>query len=414
MGLMQRLGILPSSWQAPAPEVLAAPIFDSLAWKVQDLSVEQLFTEQPHLRTVTDFIARSIASVSLHVFSRSEEGGRERVREGQLARMMRRASSDELMYDMLHGSIMDLCLYDEFFWFVTISDGEDAEILRIPPTWIVKKNFASPWTLKSVTITDDRTGHPLDLPAENLVWIHGYAPGTMKHGTSPVHALKDSLREQLESAAYRGQLWKNGPRLGGVITRPQNASWDNRARQRFKASWQSQYSGRGSGAGGTPVLEDGMDFKPFHLKAQDEQVVDMTKLSLQTVASVYHVNPTMVGLLDNANYSNVREFRRSLYGDSLGPLIKRIEDALNLIVLPMLGEPEGVYVEFNLDEKLRASFEEKAAVTSTAVGGPWMTVNEARAMNNMTSIDGGDDLIRPLNVGVAGDSSGEPNEEVEE
>ena len=157
-----------------------------------------------------------------------------------------------------------------------------------------------------------------------------------------------------------------------------------------------------------------MDFKPFHLKAQDEQVVDMTKLSLQTVASVYHVNPTMVGLLDNANYSNVREFRRSLYGDSLGPLIKRIEDALNLIVLPMLGEPEGVYVEFNLDEKLRASFEEKAAVTSTAVGGPWMTVNEARAMNNMTSIDGGDDLIRPLNVGVAGDSSGEPNEEVEE
>ena len=124
-----------------------------------------------------------------------------------------------------------------------------------------------------------------------------------------------------------------------------------------------------------------MDFKPFHLKAQDEQVVDMTKLSLQTVASVYHVNPTMVGLLDNANYSNVREFRRSLYGDSLGPLIKRIEDALNLIVLPMLGEPEGVYVEFNLDEKLRASFEEKAAVTSTAVGGPWMTVNEARAVS---------------------------------
>ena len=56
------------------------------------------------------------------------------------------------------------------------------------------------------------------------------------------------------------------------------------------------------------------------------------------------------------------------------------------------------YVEFNLEEKLRASFEEKAAVTSTAVGAPWMTVNEARELNNLKNIDGGDELIMPLNM----------------
>ena len=141
-----------------------------------------------------------------------------------------------------------------------------------------------------------------------------------------------------------------------------------------------------------------MDFKPTHLKAQDEQVVDMTKLSLQTVASIFQVNPTMIGLLDNANYSNVREFRKSLYGDSLAPQVKMIEDALNQFVLPALGAPADIYAEFNLEEKLRASFEEKAAVTSTAVGAPWMTVNEARAQNNMPAIDGGDLLARPLNT----------------
>lgn len=124
----------------------------------------------------------------------------------------------------------------------------------------------------------------------------------------------------------------------------------------------------------------------------------MTKLSLQTVASIYHVNPVMVGLLDNANYSNVREFRRSLYGDSLGPIIKQVEGVINEFLRPMIDDDDAVYVEFNLDEKLRASFEEKAAVTSTAVGGPWMTRNEARAMNNLPAIDGGEDLITPLNV----------------
>ncbi|MHC9695122.1 hypothetical protein ACQXYF_09600 [Corynebacterium diphtheriae] len=64
----------------------------------------------------------------------------------------------------------------------------------------------------------------------------------------------------------------------------------------------------------------------------------------------------------------------------------------------MIDDDDAVYVEFNLDEKLRASFEEKAAVTSAAVGGPWMTRNEARAMNNLPAIDGGEDLITPLNA----------------
>ena len=142
-----------------------------------------------------------------------------------------------------------------------------------------------------------------------------------------------------------------------------------------------------------------MKFVPHHLSAHDEQLVDVAKLSLATVASVYHVNPTMVGLLDNANYSNVREFRKSLYGDSLGPIIKQIEGTLNVFLLPKMGiDTDRFYVEFNLEEKLRASFEEKAAVTSTAVGAPWMTVNEARELNNLKNIDGGDELIMPLNM----------------
>ncbi|MGO1992994.1 MAG: phage portal protein, partial [Corynebacterium sp.] len=48
-------------------------------------------------------------------------------------------------------------------------------------------------------------------------------------------------------------------------------------------------------------------------------------------------------------------------------------------------------------------FEEKAAVTSTAVGAPWMTVNEARGMNNMPGIEGGDELARPMNTSFGDD-----------
>lgn len=407
MGFLERFGLTRAPLRAPEPDELAAPIFASLARDIDKMGVEQLWREQPHLRTVTDFIARNVASVNLHAFRRDSDGGRERIRGEQVSRLMKKCSPSMLTYDLIYRSLMDLSLYDEFIWLVDTDRVGEWRITPISPTWQITYRWHDAWTMKSMIMADPSTGEHVEIPAEKVVRVHGYDPFTMKRGASPVDALKDTLREQLEAAAYRSSLWTSGARIGGVITRPAGTSWDAKARRRFKAAWQSQYTGRGSGTGGTPILEDGMDYKPSHLKAQDEQVVDMTKLSLQTVASVYHVNPTQVGLLDNANYSNVREFRRSLYGDSLGPQIKRIEDALNQWALPILGAGDDVYVEFNLEEKLRASFEEKAAVTSTAVGAPWMTVNEARQMNNMPAIEGGDDLARPLNTSFSGEDEQE-------
>ncbi|MGP9619850.1 phage portal protein [Corynebacterium sp. AOP34-BR1-29] len=416
MGLLDYFGISRTTYQAPEPDELAAPIFAGIARDIDKMSVEQLWEEQPHLRTVVDFIARSIASVNLHAYKRDADGGRERVRNDRVATLMKKASPSMLTYDLIYRSLMDLSLYDEFIWVVDERSDTGYRITSISPTWQVRYKWRDAWTMKSMLMTDPSSGDEHEFPADQVVRIHGYHPFTMKRGSSPVEALKDTLREQLEGASYRSQLWKSGARLGGVITRPKDAAWDAKARRRFKAAWQSQYTGRGSGAGGTPILEDGMEFKPAHLKAQDEQVVDMTKLSLQTVASVYHINPTMIGLLDNANYSNVREFRRSLYGDSLGPQIKRIEDALNQWALPALGVDPDIYVEFNLEEKLRASFEEKAAVTSTAVGAPWMTVNEARGMNNLPHLDGGDQLARPLNTafGAPGDDTEDTEDQDDE
>jgi hypothetical protein len=69
-------------------------------------------------------------------------------------------------------------------------------------------------------------------------------------------------------------------------------------------------------------------------------------------------------------------------------------------------------VEFNLKAKLAGSFEEQARALQSAVGGPWMTRNEARAMDNLSSVDGADELIVPLNViagGLASPNDTAPN-----
>lgn len=420
MGLLQTLGLTRSAYKEPAPSEWASELDLSLLdAHVAELSIEDLWRQQPHLRTVTSFIGRMVATVSLHVYERADDGGRERVRDSYLTELVNRPNESQVMYDFINASVIDLCLFDEFIWLISDDPtrSDRFRLYRIPPRWVIDARWSDPWTLDKIAVNDGRGGR-LWIEGDRIIRGHGYSPDAVNRGKTPVDSLRDTLKEQMEAAAYRGQLWKNGPRLGGVITRPQGANWDAAARRRFKASWQSQYSGRGSGAGGVPVLEDGMKFESFHLSAQDEQLVEMTKLSLTTVAQVYHINPTMVGVLDNANYSNVREFRKSLYGDSLGPVIKMIEELLNHVLIPRLAErdvtidPSRHYIEFNVEERLRSSFEEKADVTSKAVGAPWMTVNEARAMNNLPAVDGGDALARPLNTTFGDDDGSDDGEAV--
>ena len=86
--------------------------------------------------------------------------------------------------------------------------------------------------------------------------------------------------------------------------------------------------------------------------AREDEWSEVAKLSLATVASVYHTNPTMVGILDNANFSNVKEFARMLYTDTLGPDLAMFEQRINGFLLPRMDAPESQYVEFAIAAKM--------------------------------------------------------------
>jgi hypothetical protein len=239
--------------------------------------------------------------------------------------------------------------------------------------------------------------------------FHGWSPTDPRNGSSPLEALKQILAEQLHAQTYRQQVWERGGRVGSVLSRPVGAPpWSDDARKRFATDWRSKWSGDdGPKAGGTPILEDGMTLQGVRFSANDEQFVEAAKLALTVVAGVYHVNPTMIGLLDNANYSNVREFRRMLYGDTLGPTMAQIEARINAFLPERMDlSAPNVYVEFNINEKLQGSFEEQSAALQSAIGRPWMTADEGRALLNMPALGGdAEELVTPLNVLVGGQAS---------
>ena len=414
MGLAAWFGFRPSRNLPDATYTSDIPMMALIQELVNEQAPSELWATQPHLRLVVDFLARNIGQLGLHAYDRQDDGGRKRQMTTPLARVLRKPNPQQTNYEFIRDLVGDLALYDEAYAVRFIEPREDIEapysIRLLRPSWVQGSQGSSAYEPGDYIVKFPDAPESFVIPQAQVVHFHGFNPIDARTGVTPLTALKDVLAEQMNAAMFRKQLWERGGRVGAFLTRPADApKWIGDQKEKFLTGFRAAWTGnKGSNAGGVPFLEDGMELKRLGFSAKEEQYVEGNKLSLQTVASVYHVNPTMVGLLDNANYSNVREFRRMLYGETLGPRLMELEQKINSFLLPLLDvDTDKVYVEFNTEQQLRGSFEEQAQVFSTAVGGPWLTINEARAKQNLPAIEGGDELIRPKNLYQNGEQGDE-------
>ena len=358
----------------------------------------EIFRTQDSVRTVVSFLARNIAQLGIGMYERVGDADRQRLNDHPLALILRKPNPYTSRYRFINALIHDFAIYDNAYWLKTNFDGANGRgLVRIPPPMI--RPAGDDWLTPAAFEVRGNKGIQT-YPAEQFVYFRGYGLD-QDAGISPLESLRRILREEWAGSEMREQIMRNGARVSGYLARPKDApEWSDTARERFKRSWQAQYTGQGPGAGGTPILEDGMTFVGASQTARDLQYIEGRKLTREEVAAAYHVPPPMVGLLEKATFSNITEQHKMLYQDTLGPWLTMIAEEVELQLLPDFepAKPGRFYIEFNLREKLTGSFEERADAIHKAVGGPTMTVNEARALDNRPPIDGGDALIVPLNV----------------
>lgn len=371
----------------------------------QSMTYAAIFRQQPAVRTVVGFLARNAADIGIHAFSMSEDGqDRTRQRDTPLARLIRRPNPRLTQYDWVFGIVADLCIFD-FHLSVKVKLPDGLAIVPVPAEMV--EPIGGSWMWPDGFRIGGRNG--IEVGPADVFYVHGYNPEHRFGGVSPMEALRQVLAADLAAEEYREKFWAHGAQIAGVLKRPATApQWSSGARDRFLDMWRARYSGFGSEVGGTPLLEDGMEYDAeAGATAKDSEYTASRKLTREEVAAVYFTSPTMVGILDNANYSNVKEFHKGLYQDTLGPTFTQLQQAMWLQLVPDLGNQDLDYLEFNIMAKLAGTFEEQATIFSTAVGGPWMTRDEARARVNLPQLDdqGTDQLIVPMNVTEGGQAS---------
>lgn len=397
----------------PSPSMLGYQIPPYLrVGQDQYRTYEHMWKTQPALRTVIEFRARNIAQLGLDVFERTSDTDRKKVRDHPLSTMLNDPwpGSGWTKYRLINWTVQEFSIFDSAFWIKGKAPDGTRGVLPLPRR-LIEIIGDNPFYPDFYRITG--TKGIRDLAPDEVVHFYGYNPDDPRDGWSPIETLRQILAEEWAATAYREQMWKNGARISGYITRPEKAPrWSDVARNRFKTDW-GAYS-TAQQAGGTPILEDGMAWHEGGITPRDAQYIEARQLSREEVASAYHIDPSMIGLSKNLTQSSLGEQRKMLYADALGPLLEMLQQDIELQLLPDVdpGGAKKIYVEFNLRAKMQGSFETQAAAVSASVGAPWMTRNEGRALYNLPEHSDGDELITPLNVvegGLASPRDTAPN-----
>jgi HK97 family phage portal protein len=370
-----------------------------------------IYAAQPAVRTVVEFFSRNIAQLGLHTFRRVSDTDRVRLRDHDIVNWFKYPNPGTTTYRLVEDLVNDLGIYFNAFWlklrYRDFSNKWQLGLLRLPPEQMSVHGGLLPsgftWTLED--------GSTKEFAVGDVVHFRGYNPGNPLIGLSPMETLRRTLQEEFDSSEYRRAFFRNSARFEGVIERPKDAGkWDDEKRQQFRNAMRAFKAG-GAKSGDVPVLEDGMTYRPTSWSAKDSEYTAGRKLRREEVAAAYHVPLPMVGILDHATFSNIKEQHKQLYQDCLGPWLMMIQQEIERQVLPEAEDRDGVYVEFNIAEKLKGSFEEQATSLQVLVGRPVMTVNEGRARLNLPKHDdpSADELaVQP------GTGSGEPEQETVE
>lgn len=393
------------------PQVFYYSLGSDAPTQVLNYTAAKLYQSQDNLKAVVDFLANSIAQLPLNVYTRNSETDRERDRTSTAARLLWRPNEDQTEFEFVRALMTEYFVFGAVYVLMLPDPDSPSgwQMRIIPSEWITDTECRTAYAADAITVVAKNSGQAVRIPRTEFIQFRTYSPGNPGGYVSPISALRQTLQEQIEAGNFRKQLWHSSGRLNAQLLRPANVQpWDEEQRKRFVDAFRESWGAGGSKAGSIPLLEDGMEIKPFQTSFKESQWMESVKLSREACAAAYGVNPSLIWHSDTQTYASSKDNARALYAECLGPVLQMLQQRINAFLLPMIGaDPDDTYVEFDITEKLKGSFEERAKILQAAVGGPWMTRDEARADNNLPPLpDGqGSQIITPLNVVEGGQAS---------
>lgn len=200
-------------------------------------------------------------------------------------------------------------------------------------------------------------------------------------GVSPIYACGISATQGRRIQANSTKFFDNMSRPSGMLSSPDKISDELAAR--LQTEWDTNFSG--GNLGRTAVLGEGLKYEAMTIPAQEAQLIEQLKWTVEDVARCFHVplykigGPVPVG-------NTIEQLNLGYYSDCLQALIESFE----LCMDEGLSLPPNYYTELDLDGLLRMDQMALILAEKEAVGAGIKKIDESRKRLNLPKVTGGD------------------------
>jgi HK97 family phage portal protein len=212
-------------------------------------------------------------------------------------------------------------------------------------------------------------------------------------GASLIALGKEAISVLIAAEETAGRNFANGLGMGGFISFPAEVEVTEEQAQNTVDRLKKDFAGS-QNAGKFTILPFGAKWEKMTFNAQESQLLESRKWNEETVARLFGGAPLVVKLglgQQNSTYASSSAFLDEYFNTSLLPYTTAIEQTISRDLIDPK-ERSKVYVRHSADIILRGSPSERAKTNADKINSFQMTPNEARAQEDMDSIEGGDFL----------------------
>jgi HK97 family phage portal protein len=268
------------------------------------------------------------------------------------------------------------------------------ELIRLDPLAVAEK--CDPVTMEPFYEFTAAGGAVTRYSWFDILHIPGSINFANRHGARPLSAIRQARQAigvAMALEAHAARLLGNGARPSGALSTG-GKRLDDTAYKRLATSWRNAQSGENSG--GTAILEDGVTFSPITFNSVDLQFSEMRVFQSIEIGRALGVPPTLIYELGRATWANSEEMAQSFLTFTLLGRCKLWQGAISRLLTA--AEQAEFYPEFEVDSLVKADLAARYAAFTAACGGPFLAVDEVRAIDNRPKIAGGDVLRPPANA----------------
>ena len=354
-------------------QISARPFYNNYSGEI--VTELTAFAHSAVMGAVT-LLADSIATMPLEL-TRERAG---RIEKMPTPSVLLRPNQHQTMFEFVHQLMLTLALHGNAYIYAPHSAGElPSEMVNIHPSKIKKMTVADDGSYR-YTIGKE------ELTSDDIRCIHWLIlPGQAK-GISPLEALRNTIGMGIAMDRFLAQFYGEGATPSSVLETEQTITQEQA--QILRETWEDSHVRKRRPA----VLTGGLKWRSVTTSAADMQMLEHREAIVRDISRAYRIPLHLINGTggDSQTYQNVESSGINFVRYSLLPFMRRIEDAISVIL------PVTQAVRFNADEFQRADLITRVRAQQVQIMSGTLTPNEARAQENREPYKGGDQFVMAL------------------